>query len=152
MSHCDSLLLMRVVVIDEWDGSCLPGRLQNAVGDSLLVRAVVPLWQVTAAVTVRWRATHLNAVDTSSTLQPTHSHNTSVDNCNASEQSQRASTCRHNHNIVEHTRINMLTQSQHTCNKLTQLQHICFVVHRWHSKQAARQVVGGTGKVLFDPY
>lgn len=67
---CHALLvLMGALMEDKGDGA-VPGRLQHLVPQSLLVRAVVPLGEVTGAVGSFRRRPDLSAVDAAAAVKP----------------------------------------------------------------------------------
>ena len=71
LSHRLSLFLVRPVMKDEGDGR-VPHTLEDHIVQPLLVSAVVPLGQISIAVTALWRAFHLNVVHTATALEPAH--------------------------------------------------------------------------------
>ena len=52
----------------------VPGSLENDVDEILLVRTVIPLRQVAVAVRVGGWWSHLNSIDTPTTLEPVSKH------------------------------------------------------------------------------
>ena len=71
LSHCLLLFLVRPVMKDEGDGR-VPHTLEDHIVQPLLVSAVVPLGQISVAVTALQRAFHLNVVHTATALEPAH--------------------------------------------------------------------------------
>lgn len=67
--HDSLLVVVRALVEDEGDGS-VPGAFQDAVHQAPLVKAVVPLGQVTGAVRVLWRRPDLAAADAAPAAEP----------------------------------------------------------------------------------